>query len=188
MASAISVRALTKKFGDVLALDGAAFTSVRAEEISGRADAAVAASGSRTSWFASQVLVIASAAAAITVAAGIGSGLTAAFPLFEPALLVDGVGAALNVLPALFLMLGLGAAVYGLVPRELPLLWGYLGYVLVAALFSDVLPERFGVLSPFHHTPNLPADSFAPQFMLPVLATVLVFSGAAGFRRRDIGR
>lgn len=156
----------------------AAFTSVSAQELSGRTDEAVAAAGSRMGWFASQVLIIAAAAATITVAARIGSSLTSAAP----------VGAALNVLPALFLMVGLGAAVYGLVPRALPLLWLYLGYVLVAALFTHVLPETFGVLSPFHHTPNLPAASLLPPFVLLVSATVLVLAGAAGFRHRDVGR
>ena len=124
------------------------------------------------------MLIIAGAAATITLAAGIGSSLTSAAP----------IGAALNVLPALFLMVGLGAAVYGLVPRALPLLWSYLGYVLVAALFTHVLPERFGVLSPFHHTPNPPAESLLPPFVLLVSATVLVLAGAAGFRHRDVGR
>jgi ABC-2 type transport system permease protein len=174
----VSAHHLVLLVGLAAAYAVAAFTSISVQESSGRTDEAVVAAGSRTRWFASHVLIIAGAAATITLAAGIGSSLTSAAP----------IGAALNVLPALFLMVGLGAAVYGLVPRALPLLWSYLGYVLVAELFSHVLPERFGVLSPFHHTPNLPAASLLPPFVLLVSATVLVLAGAAGFRHRDVGR
>ncbi|TQC44138.1 anibiotic ABC transporter, partial [Rhodococcus sp. WS4] len=120
----------------------------------------------------------------------IGMGITAAFTLSDAGALGRLIGAAINTVPAVLLIVGLCAAVYGLVPRTLPVLWAYLGYVLVAGMFGEVLPGWFGMLSPFHYTPALPAESFSatPLVVLLILAGALFLTGITGFQRRDVGR
>ncbi|ELB90627.1 anibiotic ABC transporter efflux pump, partial [Rhodococcus wratislaviensis IFP 2016] len=167
-----------------------AVISVRSEESSGRAEEALATPVSRTSWLGGQLAVIAGAAVAITVAAGVGMGITAAFTLSDAGALGRLIGAALNTVPAVLVIVGACAAVYGLIPRALPALWAFLGYVLVAGMFGEVLPDRFGVLSPFHYTPALPAESFSatPLAVLLLLAAALFLAAVTGFQRRDVGR
>jgi len=134
--------------------------------------------------------VIAAAAVAIAVAAGVGMGITAAFTLSDAGALGRLIGAALNSVPAVLVIVGACAAVYSLSPRALPALWVFLGYVLVAGMFGEVLPDWFGVLSPFHYTPALPAESFSatPLAVLLLLAAALFLAAVTGFQRRDVGR
>ena len=100
------------------------------------------------------------------------------------------IGAALNSVPAVLVIVGACAAVYSLSPRALPALWVFLGYVLVAGMFGEVLPDWFGMLSPFHYTPALPAESFSatPLAVLLLLAAALFLAAVTGFQRRDVGR
>lgn len=166
-----------------------AVVSIRSEESSGRAEEALATPVSRAQWLGGQLVVIAAAAVTIAVAAGVGMGITAAFTLSDAGALGRLIGAALNTVPAVLVIVGSCAAVYGLIPRALPALWAFVGYVLVAGMFGEVLPDWFGILSPFHYTPALPAESFsaAPLVVLLLLAAALFLAAVAGFRRRDVG-
>ena len=94
-------------------------------------------------------------------------------------------------IPAAWLVIGIVAAVFGLVPR-----WVVLGWV---ALTAFVLIGEFGALfnlsqavmdvSPFAHVPRLPGGEFAvaPLLWLTAIAACLIGVGLAGFRRRDVG-
>ncbi|MFZ2176516.1 MAG: anibiotic ABC transporter [Rhodococcus sp. (in: high G+C Gram-positive bacteria)] len=165
-----------------------AVVSIRGEERSGRTDLVLSTPTSRTQWLVAQVGVITVSAIGIMVASAIGMGVAAALTQSDGGVLPRLVGASLNLLPALFCVVGLCTWMYGHAPRALPAIWGYLAYVLATEIFGRVLPDWFGLLSPFHFTPALPADEFEalPIVFLSATALVLTMLGIEGFRRRDL--
>ena len=165
---------------------------LRGEESSGRAEPVLAAPVSRRRWAASHLAFAIVGPAILLGAAGGAAGL--AYGLSK-----GGVGGelwhvlaqALVQLPAVWVLVGLSAALFGLLPR----LAASVGWVALAAC---VLIEEFGRplqldkrlldLSPFAHVPKLPADDVfaAPLAWLTSIAVVLVAAGLMGLRRRDV--
>ncbi|RDI31306.1 ABC-2 type transport system permease protein [Rhodococcus sp. AG1013] len=165
-----------------------AVQSARNEETSGRAEDVLASPVSRWRWLGAQLAVITVATALIVLAAGAAMGITAAATLHDGSMFGRLVGAAANGLPATLTIIGLTAAVYAWFPRLLAVVWVYLGYALVIGMFLEVLPDWTGWASPFHFTPNMPADAFdvVPLIVLFVIAAALYVLALVGFRRRDI--
>ncbi|CAM3163339.1 ABC transporter permease [Prescottella defluvii] len=165
-----------------------AVQSARNEETSGRAEDVLASPVSRWRWLGAQLVVITIATAVIVLAAGAAMGVTAAATLHDGAMFGRLVGAAANGLPATLTIIGLTAAVYAWFPRLLAIVWVYISYALVIGMFLEVLPNWTGWGSPFHFTPNLPADEFdvVPLIVLLVIAAALYALALVGFRRRDI--
>jgi len=165
-----------------------AVQSARGEETSGRAEDVLASPVSRWRWLGAQLVVISVATSLIVLAAGAAMGITAAATLHDGSMFGRLVGSAANFLPATLTVIALTAAVYAWFPRLLAVVWVYLGYALVIGMFLEVLPDWTGWASPFHFTPNLPADDFdiVPLLVLLVLAAALYALALAGFRRRDI--
>lgn len=165
-----------------------AVQSARGEETSGRAEDVLASPVSRWRWLGAQLVVISLATALIVLAAGAAMGVTAAATLHDGAMFSRLVGSAANFLPATLTVIALTAAVYAWFPRLLAVVWVYLGYALVIGMFLEVLPDWTGWASPFHFTPNLPADEFdiVPLIVLLVIAAALYALALLGFRRRDI--
>jgi ABC-2 type transport system permease protein len=100
------------------------------------------------------------------------------------------LGAALVHAPAIWALVGLTAALFGLAPRAMPAAWAGLGLCFVTGLLGDVLnlPAWLTAVSPFEHTPQLPAADLtvAPLAILVAIAAGLVILGLAAFRRRDL--
>lgn len=167
-----------------------AVASIRREEATGRAGDVLAGPVSRNHWLGAQVAVIVAVTSAIVLGCGLGMGAAGALTRSDGALFARLLGAAVNTLPAVLVIVGLCVWMYGHAPRALTPLWGYLGYVLAAEIFGDALPEEFGLLSPFHYTPNLPVDDFSawPILILLAVAATMTGLGVAGFARRDVGR
>ncbi|WP_441346910.1 ABC transporter permease [Rhodococcus sp. SGAir0479] len=165
-----------------------AVQSMRGEESAGRAEDVLSTPVSRLRWLGAQLAVVTAATVLITLAAGAAMGITAAATLHDGSMFGRLVGAAANLLPATLAVVGGTAAVYAWFPRLLAVVWVYLGYALVIGMFLEVLPDWTGWASPFHWTPNLPADEFdiVPLIVLVVLAATLYASALIGFRRRDI--
>ncbi|PTR26441.1 ABC-2 type transport system permease protein [Rhodococcus sp. OK519] len=165
-----------------------AIQSARGEETSGRAEDVLASPVSRWRWLGAQLVVISVATSLIVLAAGAAMGVTAAATLHDGGMFGRLVGAAANFLPATLTVIALSAAVYAWFPRMLAVVWVYLGYALVIGMFLEVLPDWTGWASPFHFTPNLPADEFdiVPVLVLLVVAAALYTLALVGFRRRDI--
>jgi len=165
---------------------------LRGEETSGRAEPVLAASVSRQRWAASHLAFAILGAAILLGAAGIAAGLAYG-------LSTDDVGgdfgrvlsAALVQLPAVWVLVGVSAALFGLLPQ----LVASVGW---AALAGCVMLEEFGRplqlskrildLSPFAHVPKLPADDVfaAPLVWLTMIAAALIATGLLGLRRRDV--
>jgi ABC-2 type transport system permease protein len=99
--------------------------------------------------------------------------------------------AALVQLPAAWVLAGLGAALFGLVPRLTALTWGGLVACLLLFQVGALLGLSQWVVdfSPFAHAPKLPGSALtaAPLLWLTGIAIALTATGLAGFRRRDIG-
>ncbi len=165
-----------------------AVQSARGEETSGRAEDVLSSPVSRWRWLGAQLVVISVATALIVLAAGAAMGVTAAATLHDGSMFGRLVGSAANFLPATLTVIALTAAVYAWFPRLLAVVWVYLGYALVIGMFLEVLPDWTGWASPFHFTPNLPADEFdiVPLIVLLVIAAALYALALLGFRRRDI--
>jgi putative exporter of polyketide antibiotics len=101
------------------------------------------------------------------------------------------VGAALVPLPAVWLLAGVGLALFGLLPRAaVPVTWAAVGVAVVIDFFGELLNLRQTILdlSPFVHLPKLPGVAFqaTPLAWLLGIGAVLAAAGLVGFRRRDL--
>jgi ABC-2 type transport system permease protein len=164
---------------------------LRSEESALRAEPVLAAPVSRWRWAASHLTIAVTGSVGLLAVAGLATGVTywiAGGPWSSvPRLL----GAALVYAPAMWLMIGLAAIVFGFAPRWVDVAWAVLAACFVIGLLGDVLriPDWVQKLSPFERTPALPAANMAvlPLAVLTALATVLILGGLGGLRRRDIG-
>ncbi|WP_346107871.1 hypothetical protein [Nonomuraea maheshkhaliensis] len=99
--------------------------------------------------------------------------------------------AALAYLPAVWIMIGITALLYGLAPRAAAAgAWGILVLnvlIVLIARISGVNPS-IAYASPFIDAPKLPAAAISatPVVVLAVIAAALTAAGLSGFRRRRI--
>jgi ABC-2 type transport system permease protein len=166
---------------------------LRVEETTLRVDPILAASVGRVQWSMSHLAVALGGSFALLVAAGIAGGLV-------HGLNTDDIGgqlprvlsAALVQLPAVWVMVGVAAALFGLFPKQSGFTWGFLGVVVLLGQIGALLelPQWALNLSPFTHVPRLPGEDFSmlPLFIMTGLAAALIALGLYGFRRRDLVR
>jgi ABC-2 type transport system permease protein len=165
---------------------------LRAEESELRAEQVLATAVPRTGWAGSHLLVAAAGSALLLVTGGLLAGLAHGLRAGDlGGELPRVLGGALVHLPAVWVMAGIGAALFGLLPRVVVGgTWAALGAVLSLRIFGELLRLDQWVLdlSPFVHLPRLPAAAFTatPLAWLAVLALALAAAGLAGFRRRDL--
>jgi len=165
---------------------------LRAEESSGRAEPVLATPVARIRWALSHLMFALLGTALLLAVVGVGSGLVYGLQTHDvggqvPRLLA----AALVQLPAAWVLAGLGVALFGLAPRLSSLTWaGLIACVVLLELGAILgLSQWLVDASPFAHIPKLPGSAFTgtPLIWLTGIAAVLVASGLAGFRRRDVG-
>jgi ABC-2 type transport system permease protein len=170
-----------------------AILRLRSEETEFRAEPVLSTAVPRTGWAGSHLLVAAVGSAVLLVTgglvAGVAHGLRAGDLGGE---LPRVLGGALVQLPAVWVVAGIGAALFGLLPRlVVGGTWAVLGIVLSITTFGELLRlDQWALdLSPFVHLPRVPAAEFTatPLAWLAVLALALGAVGLAGFRRRDLG-
>jgi ABC-2 type transport system permease protein len=176
-----------------LAVGAYAVSSVlrlRGEEQSGRTEHALSAPVSRRRWLASALGFTALAATGLLTLAGAALGLTAALATGRWQWLPRLTGASLAVLPAVLVLVGLAAALYGLRSSAAVLAWAVVAYTVGVGLFGGLLdlPGWVLDLSPFHVLPRLPAEpvSWAALLGLTGVGLVLALVGDRLFRRRDL--
>ncbi len=161
-----------------------------ADESDGRLAPLFSAPVSRTRWLATESLVVALGAVALTLVVGLvtwaGTALVAA-----PLGLVPSVAGALNTATVALLCLGAAVLALGTFPRAVlavgavPAVGGFLLQVL-AETFG--WPSRVAQLSPFQHVagvPLAPPDWPGVAGLLAV-AALLLLVGVHGFGRRDL--
>jgi len=165
---------------------------LRSEEASGRVEPVLAAAVSRTRWATSHLFFALAGPAVVLAAAGLTAGLTYGLSAGDVGRDLPRVlAAAAAQLPAVWVLAGIAAALFGLVPRFATSVgWGALA---ACALLEELgrplqLSKRVLDLSPFAHVPKLPGDdvSAVPLVWLVVVAAALVAAGLLAFRRRDV--
>jgi ABC-2 type transport system permease protein len=164
---------------------------LRSEETAARAEVILATPVSRWRWVGSHTCIALVGSAVGLLAAGIGLGTTAALALGEVDTLPRTVVASLAYLPAVWLIVGVAVALFGLAPRWVGLAWGVWALWMVLAFFGSLLdpPALVLDLSPFEQTPLVPAETatVAPLAAILVIDVVLAALGFLGTERRDIG-
>ena len=100
------------------------------------------------------------------------------------------LSAAIVYLPAIWVMVGISVALFGILPRLTSLSWAVLGLLLIINLLADFLDINQWILniSPFTYVPNLLLGDTVgwPLGIVLVVAIVLILVGMVGFQRRDI--
>ena len=140
---------------------------MRAEEADGRLESVLAASVSRPRWLLSHLLNAGLGALLLLLVFAASMGLAAGAVLGDvPAELRALIGAGLVQLPAILLIAGVVIALTGLLPRAAGALsWAaLLVAILLGPLFGAAtlqLPAWAQDVSPFTHTPKLPAADLA---------------------------
>jgi len=163
---------------------------LRYEETTGRAEPLLATAVGRVGWAASHLVFAALGPAMALAAAGLATGVVHGLNTGQVGREVPRtVGAALVQLPAVWVLAAFAVALYGLLPRAVPLTWGLLGGCLLLSLLGPLLRLNQSTmdLSPFTHVPRLPGAALTPTPLvwLAAAAAALALVGLAGLRRRD---
>lgn len=172
----------------ILAVSGV--LRLKAEEESGRIEQSLVAGRSRTGWLGGWLATVALQAVALTLVGGLGVGIGVAAGTGEGRWIGEMLLAALVFLPAIAVMMAVAVATYGALPRATGLAWLLVTWVSLALFLGELLrlPDWAMDLSPFTHTPVLPAQDLdtAPLVLMAAIAVTLVAVGLEGFRRRDL--
>jgi ABC-2 type transport system permease protein len=161
------------------------------EESSQRAETLLAGAVSRNRWLASHLV---SALVGTTIAmmvAGLVAGLTYGAAAGDvTGRLATVLGTAAVQLPAVWLLVAVTVALFGLLPRFTPAAWGMLiAFIAVFMLGSlSNSPQWLLDLEPFTHIPHVGSGNFSATALWWLLAldTALIALGAMAFRRRDL--
>lgn len=162
---------------------------LRSEEMGGEAEFLLTTTSTRTGWMSSHLTVALGVAVLDLVVAGMAVGTAYAVTIGDPGQVGRVVGAALVQLPAVWLVAGVGLALFGLVPRISRLVWSLLGIWGLLTLLGTALnlPDWMLDLSPFTHVPDgFGTVELVPLVWLTGLAATVMLAGAWGFRRRDV--
>ena len=165
---------------------------LRAEEAGMRAEPVLATATGRLSWLASHLMFAVLGPALALVALGLTMALAAGDAGDGLAHQVGQILAgAVAQLPAVWVMAGVAAVAFGLLPRAaVPIAWTALGVCIFITFLGPLLElsQRVLDISPFSHIPKLPGGDFVavPLVWLLAVAVVLGAIAATGFRRRDI--
>lgn len=171
-----------------------AMQKVRSEESRGFIESLLATALDRRTWLVVHVAVVGVCSAIILAVSGatvaVSAGLAGKVP-FHDWHIMSYVLAGLYYLPVLLLFAGVVAFVFGLVPRfTIAAGWLSFAFVLLIGQLGALLklPQFVMDLNPFTHLPAVPASEIAvrPLLIIMLVAAVLIVSGLATFRRRDI--
>ncbi|GAB4250720.1 MAG: exporter of polyketide antibiotics [Thermoleophilia bacterium] len=169
----------------VLAVQG-----LRGEETSGRGEPVLATAVSRWAWMGGHLLVTAAGVVVLLAATGAATGLGAAAVTGDWSHLWELTAAHLNQIPAVFVVLGLAAFLFGVAPRAVPIAWVLVVYGVIAGTFAPMLdlPQLVYDLSPFEHPARMPLEGFvlSPLLALTAISLAGAVLGLAAFRRRGV--
>lgn len=163
---------------------------LRSEEVEGRADPVLATPVSRLRWMGSHLICAALNATILLVVLGLMIGL--GYGLNSGNFLADLLrlfGRTLTTLPAVWVIAGIAAALYGLLPRfSIAGAWGLLVIFLALELGWELqqISQAVFNISPFayvHWSILVPMQSLVG---LTLVAAVLAGLGLFGFQRRNV--
>jgi ABC-2 type transport system permease protein len=160
------------------------------EEAAGRAEPILAGPMPRSRWAGSHVLMAAAGSLVGLVAAGFGAGLAYALVIGDPGQIPRLIGSALVNYPGVLVLTGVAVVFFGAFPAIARVAWAALAVAFVTGFFGDLFkfPDWVRWISPFEHTPGLPAEdlAFLPLLLLLIVAAALIAFGARAFRVRDL--
>jgi ABC-2 type transport system permease protein len=177
-----------------MALIGAGFAiqavlRMRSEETAGHLEPLLATALSRPRWAAGHIATALGGTVLVLGATGLGAGIADAFASDDAGRAPELLGAALAMVPAVWVLIGVAVAVFGLLPRAMGVAWGALGACFLLAYLGPLLslPDWVMDISPFRHVPLLPAEDAraGPLLALTGVAAALIAAGVVAFRRRD---
>ncbi|MFZ2174405.1 MAG: anibiotic ABC transporter [Rhodococcus sp. (in: high G+C Gram-positive bacteria)] len=169
-----------------------ALLRMRGEEIAGRLEPVLATAISRPRWMLAHVSLVAAGVVALQILTGAATGFAYGLVTEDvPGKVWSLTGAALVYLPAIFVVAAVVVLLFGGFPVwSTGLSWGALAAGLIFGMLGPLfgLPDLVRDLSPFTHTPAVPAVDVAatPLLWLTGIAVVLVGTGIVLFRRRDL--
>lgn len=179
----------------VIAILGTGFTisSVlrpHSEETHDRAALLLAAPLGRLRWAGGHFLIAYAASALMMALTGAGLGLGLGVTTGDYDHFNELVAAGFSQVPAMWLTGSLAVLLFGVSTRLSPVAWGLLAaFILIWTLasFGDI-PGWIVDLSPFSHTPAVPAvaNDPAPLLIMTLLSLVLSAAGLILWRRRDV--
>jgi ABC-2 type transport system permease protein len=182
----------TLALGAMLA-GGFAISSIlrlRAEESAGRLELVLSRPTGRVATLCRHTAVALCGTGVVLVASGLGTGIGLAVALSDAGQVLRMVAASVALIPAVAVLVGVGALLIGWAPRWAPLSWGALAVTVVVGLFAELLslPGALRWLSPLEHAPRLPAEPFElrSELALATVSTVMLGLAALGLSRRDI--
>jgi ABC-2 type transport system permease protein len=180
----------------ILALVAGAFAihsalRIRSEETSTHAEQVLATPVSRTRWATSHLTIAFGGTLVVLFLIGATFGVADAAVTSDTGAIWRSILGSLVFAPAVWVLVGLSAAIVGLAPRSTMLPWLALAGCFVIGMFGQLLdlPPSIQDLSPFQHVPQYPATDLRvlPLMALTALAAGLTALGLAGLRHRDIG-
>jgi ABC-2 type transport system permease protein len=164
---------------------------LRDEEAAGSAEILLTTGTPRWRWLLSHAVFAFLGPALALAVAGVVIGLVHGLASGEVGGQIrDVLAGTLAQVPAVWVLAGVAALLFGLLPRFASVAWGAVATCLLLLLVGAALQLSQWVLdiSPFTHVPHLPGGTATatPFVVLTLIAAGLGAAGLAGFRRRDV--
>lgn len=160
------------------------------EETDGHAEMLLALPVARLRWALSHIVVALVGVVIILLVGGIAIGVGAALATGDGGKVWSLTIAALARVPAAWILTAVVLVLFGWLPRWVPAAWGVFVAALALAEFGPLwdAPQWLMDMSPFVHSPRLPAADAATGGLLPLMlvALALLALGLLGWRRRDV--
>ncbi len=160
------------------------------EETDGHAELLLATPTSRIRWAASHTVIALFGTAAILLLSGLTVGVGNALAMSSTSRIGDLVMAAAVRIPAAWVLTGVVLVLFGWLPRGVQLAWLVFVVAFAVGEFGPLwkAPQWLMNVSPFVHTPRLPAVDASMTGLIPlsVVAVVMLVVGFVGWHRRDL--
>ena len=161
------------------------------EEAAQRAEPVLAGAVSRTRWLTSHLGFSLVGSAAAILLAGVVAGLAYGAAAGDVAGKLPTVIATAAVqIPAVWLLVAVTVALFGLLPRFTPVAWGALVAFVAVYLLGSLSnsPQWLVDMEPFAHVPRVGSGDFTavPLLWQLVIDVALITVGITAFRRRDL--
>jgi ABC-2 type transport system permease protein len=163
---------------------------LQSEESALRADLILSPPTGRLRWALSHIIMAVIGTGILMLASGVGVGLAHAAESGDRSVLGADLLAAIVRLPAVWVLVGVTVALYGLARRAAPFAWAVLVATFLASEIGPLLnlPHWVRDLSPFTHVPAVPGGEVTAGPLLGLLtaAAALIAVGLWALRRRDL--